>query len=227
MTFSVLAILVLTLSSLKMSQLKSISCFNSLANHTKSLHCFTFILFVKFMVQPFESFHKTTPMGFHAYLLLSSRLCFPLPFHGGLFSHLRTLATQNILPQCHHRDPQTIPIFQFSIGLSHFHEIRLVYAIFKTSFHLSPTPASGAEVLPSVRHMQQLYCFIALHGDKVCAGSWRRNQCHAPAQVSLALFYLKVNQSQPSSAIWFCSRWHTAHPCLWGDTAAACFLPLF
>lgn len=73
-TFSVLALLVLTLSSLKMSQLKLIPCFNSLANHTKSFYCFTFILFVKVVVQPFKSFHKTIPIAFPAYLLLSSRL---------------------------------------------------------------------------------------------------------------------------------------------------------
>lgn len=46
---------------------------------------------------------------------------------------------------------------------------------------------------------------------KQSMGSWRRNQCHAPAQVSLARAYLKINQSQSSSATCFCSTGSAAH----------------
>lgn len=156
-TFSVLALLMLTLFSLKMSQLKSIPNFNSLANHTKSFHCFTFILFVRFVVQPLKVFHKTTSTAFLAFLLLSPEM---LVSFSSLCS-ARPPATKNLLPECQHREAQIIPVSKFSIGF--LRKISLLCAIFKSSLDVPPTaPASGIEVLPSMGHEQCLSCSLLL-----------------------------------------------------------------
>lgn len=96
-TFSVLALLMLTLSSLKMSQLKLIPCFSSLANHTKSFHCFIFILFVEFMVQPFESFPKTTPKAFPPFLQTAH------------FTFLFMVPPSPVSTQCNRKPPTIVP----------------------------------------------------------------------------------------------------------------------
>lgn len=180
----------LTLSSLKMSQLKSILSFCSLANHTKSFHCFTLILFARFVVQPLKSYHKTTSMAFPTFLLLSYEMT--------LFFFLfmvppspRPPATQTLLPEFHQSKVQIIPLSKFFIGLRHSQKISLVFVTFKSSFNVPPTtPASGVEVFVAFNETWAVTLLLCSPLHKQSMGSWRRNQCHAPAQVSLACTYL-------------------------------------
>ena len=105
-----------------------------------------------------------------------------------------------------------------------------VWAVFtKSGLYVlfSCNPLVSHLLLPLVLRycLQQVTCnnSLALQSSmetKYVWGSWRRNQCHASAQISFAWVYLKVNQSQSLPAICFCSRWPAVHVLFlsWGKT---------